>query len=59
MESQQKILEMYFEFSNPAKNLGPIADTMDKIDSEIFFSRKLESNWNLGNQSSYLKNRGL
>ncbi|MGD9674136.1 MAG: hypothetical protein AB7U98_11740 [Candidatus Nitrosocosmicus sp.] len=36
--------------------MGPIADTKDKIDSEIFFSRKLESNWNLGNQSSYSKN---
>ncbi len=34
----ENIRNVYLEFNNPTKNLGPISDTMDKIDSGKYSS---------------------
>jgi hypothetical protein len=34
----ENIRNVFFEFNNPAKNLGPISDTMDKLDSGKYSS---------------------
>ncbi|MBA3978887.1 MAG: hypothetical protein H0X50_12000, partial [Nitrosopumilus sp.] len=47
----ENIKDVYLEFSNPAKNLGPIVDTMDKIEAGKYASTgsfmSQEGNWEI------------
>jgi len=47
----ENIKDVYLEFSNPAKNLGPIVDTMDKIEAGKYASTgsfiSQDGNWEI------------